>query len=86
MARLGPLSVKGSGGVAVRVLEPRMYERKDVALKGLFSLSGYKSSRTGRRICPLNVFTLKYGLGPQFSHRRGLRRVLFVHRSTRRHR
>lgn len=44
MARLGLLSMKGNGGVGVRVLKLRMYEGKDVALKGLFRLSCYKSS------------------------------------------
>lgn len=44
MARLGLLSMKGEWGVGVRVLKLRMYESKDVALKGLFRLSCYKSS------------------------------------------
>lgn len=44
MARLGLPSMKGSGGVGVRVLKLRTYESKDVALKGLFRLSCYKSS------------------------------------------
>lgn len=62
MARLGPLSVKGRVGrvgVGVRVLQLRMYESKDVGMKGL-SQTLLLQKLLSR---PLNAFAL--GLRPQ---------------------
>lgn len=65
MARLGPLSMEGWGvgglGGWVRVLQPRMYESKDVEMKGLSQTLLVQKLLSGAGICTLNVFTLKYG-------------------------
>lgn len=60
MARLGPLSVKGRvGRVGVGVLQLRMYESKDVGMKGLLQTLLLQKLLSR----PLNAFAC--GLRPQ---------------------